>query len=68
MFICICNAVNQSRIEDAIAAGHGCVDSVYAACGVTPKCRCCADAIESIIRERQDPCFPAAAGAFAPAE
>lgn len=52
MFVCICNAVNQSTIANAISQGHTTADSVYAACGVTPKCRKCSEHIEGMISER----------------
>jgi len=68
MFICVCNAVNHHRIEAAIADGHGCADSVYSACGVTPKCRSCACTIETMIRERRHTAAGHSAGAVAPAE
>ena len=73
MFICICNAVNQRRIQTAIDQGSATVDCVYAACGVEPKCRSCAEAIQDMIDGRASGGMGAGCGigftaAAAPAE
>ncbi|NMM45107.1 hypothetical protein HH303_11500 [Rhodospirillaceae bacterium KN72] len=49
MYVCICNAVCDKRVSQAIDAGHDEPDAVYAACGVTPQCGKCAETIEEMI-------------------
>ncbi len=61
MFVCICNAVNQATIANAINEGHATADSVYSACGVKPKCRKCSVLIEDMIVETHGPILQAAA-------
>ena len=53
MYVCICNAVCERRVMDAISAGHEHPDAVYAACGVTPNCRMCADTIEEMVADHK---------------
>ncbi|RVU33657.1 hypothetical protein EOI86_21105 [Hwanghaeella grinnelliae] len=54
MFICICNALSDSELKDAIAQGHGSVDDVYRACGAERQCGCCAENIAEMMREHRD--------------
>lgn len=49
MYVCICNAVCDKRIQEAISQGHADADSVYAHCGVQPRCRSCSVTIEDMI-------------------
>lgn len=51
MYVCICNAVCDKRIQEAISAGHADADSVYAHCGVQPRCRSCSETIEEMIAQ-----------------
>ena len=50
MYICICNALSDSELKDAVAQGHGCVDDVYRACGAERQCGSCADHIAEMMR------------------
>ncbi len=62
MYICICNAITDQRISEVISSGHDEPDSVYAACGVSPKCGLCAETIEEMIFCQRRTCrIPAAA-------
>jgi len=47
MYICICNALNETKIESAFAAGAGSVADVYRACGVAPRCGKCGPEIRA---------------------
>ena len=49
MYVCICNAITDREIDQAIADGHGSVDAIYRACGVAPQCGTCADQIRTMI-------------------
>lgn len=53
MYICICNAVCDKSIQNAITEGNRCSDSVYKACGVEPQCGCCRDEIEDMIESHE---------------
>lgn len=52
MFVCICNAICDRRVGEAIDTGCSTADEVYSACGAEPKCRTCSDMIETMIEER----------------
>ena len=58
MYVCICNAVCDKRINSAISAGNRCSDSVYKACGVEPQCGCCRTEIEDMISNHADTSAP----------
>lgn len=49
MYVCICNAICDKTVGQAISDGHSEPDSVYAACGVKPQCGKCAETIEEMI-------------------
>ncbi len=49
MYVCICNAVCDKRIKNAITEGNRCSDTVYQACGVEAQCGCCREEIEDMI-------------------
>jgi bacterioferritin-associated ferredoxin len=62
MYVCICNAVCDKRIKEAITAGHADADAVYAHCGVEPRCRSCSETIEDMIASHAPrPAMPMAA-------
>lgn len=54
MYICICNAVSDTRINAAIAKGNTCACAVYKECGVRPQCGKCKETIEEMISELKD--------------
>lgn len=49
MYVCICNAIADGAVKDAIANGSQSVESVYAACGVVPQCGTCGELIQEMI-------------------
>lgn len=52
MYVCICNAITDGEIDQAIASGHSSVEQIYQACGVTPQCGTCRDEITDMIQAR----------------
>ena len=54
MYICICNAICDKKINQAIDSGHRKVKDVYSACGAKPKCGTCANDIKNMIDDRKE--------------
>ncbi|MGQ9371224.1 (2Fe-2S)-binding protein [Azospirillum sp. ST 5-10] len=62
MYVCICNALPERRIRQAIRDHQPAdVAGVYAACGVAPRCGKCAGTIAAILDEEYAPALPLAA-------
>ena len=59
MIVCLCNALSDTQLADAIAKGARRPKDVYCACGGTAQCGGCTKTILSMIRETP----PAAANA-----
>lgn len=55
MYICICNAICDKRINNAIDDGHHSVKQVYSACGAKERCGSCASDIKNMIHEKRKP-------------
>lgn len=53
MYICICNAICDKSINQAIDDGSGKVSEVYAACGAKPQCGACKNDIKEMIEDRK---------------
>jgi bacterioferritin-associated ferredoxin len=51
MYICLCNALTDQEIRQAVLAGAGRPSEVYRACGRHPQCGSCAKAVRCIINE-----------------
>ena len=51
MYVCLCNALTDARIEGAIADGARRPRDVYASCGCDAQCGRCTRTILGIIRE-----------------
>ncbi|MFN8051852.1 MAG: (2Fe-2S)-binding protein [Acidimicrobiales bacterium] len=51
MLVCSCHAVNDVAIEQAVATGAACLDSVGEACGAGRDCGGCHTLIEAILAE-----------------
>ena len=49
MFVCLCGAVNDTEIRDAIRSGAHTADDVGQACGAGVQCGKCRTMIESMI-------------------
>lgn len=62
MYICICNALSDKELKDAVAQGHACVDDVYRACGAERQCGCCAEEIAELMRDHREESWSAATG------
>jgi bacterioferritin-associated ferredoxin len=52
MYICLCNALTDGQIKDALAAGAKKPRDVYAACNCAGQCGNCARTIQVMIREQ----------------
>ena len=54
MYVCLCRAVSDTKIMDAIRHGAGTVDAVGAACDAGTQCGKCRTTIEfMILREHE---------------
>ena len=62
MYICICNALSDRELMDAVAQGHGCVDDVYRACGAERQCGSCAEQISEMMRDHRNDTWAAPDG------
>ena len=51
MIVCLCNALSEGDVRQAIAAGASRPKDVYCACGKAAQCGCCTATILSILRE-----------------
>jgi bacterioferritin-associated ferredoxin len=51
MYVCICNAVRESEIEQVIAEGVRDVEAVYEALDVEPQCGTCRAYIREMMAE-----------------
>jgi bacterioferritin-associated ferredoxin len=49
MYVCICAAVSDRQINDAVRAGAGSLDALAAQLGVGAGCGCCRDMAEELI-------------------
>lgn len=54
MYICICNAVNDKTINEAIERGAASADEVFEMLGVAAKCGTCKSGIEGMIKAASD--------------
>jgi len=50
MYVCICNALTESRVREAARECQGSVPSVYECFGVAPSCGKCASSLREILR------------------
>jgi bacterioferritin-associated ferredoxin len=60
VYVCICNAVTERTIHDAIGRGCRTVGEVYRGCGVRPQCGKCGIDIARFIQQRD--CAPTSDG------
>ncbi|ASP40609.1 (2Fe-2S)-binding protein [Bacterioplanes sanyensis] len=51
MYVCLCKAVTQQQIHDAVDQGHS-YAQVRQNLGVATDCGCCGQAAKQVIRER----------------
>lgn len=51
MYICICNALTDRKLKEAIAtSGSRCPKDVYAACGCRAKCGKCVQVVRELLQ------------------
>ena len=60
MIVCVCNRLNDAKVQGAIRAGAHSADEVYAHCGVTRNCGRCQETIEQMVEAAQAPVLAAA--------
>ena len=51
MVVCICNAIRESEVRDAVRKGASCAHSAYQSLGRRPKCGQCLPFARSIVEE-----------------
>jgi bacterioferritin-associated ferredoxin len=49
MFVCLCRAVTDHQVEDAIAAGARDITDVAEACGAGSRCRGCWPSLQRLL-------------------
>ncbi len=45
MYVCICNAINERKLDDAVSSGATSVSAVFKHHGSTPRCGSCVNHI-----------------------
>ncbi|GAA0538724.1 (2Fe-2S)-binding protein [Rhizomicrobium palustre] len=60
MIICVCNNLNNAKVESAIEAGARSADEVYAHCGVKRNCGRCQETIQQMVETLGQPVLAAA--------
>ena len=53
MYVCLCKAVSESEVLDAIDAGAASVEALSEQLGVATGCGCCREHAEELVRHRQ---------------
>lgn len=51
MYVCICNALNERKVKEAIASCPGSVSRIYKHHGCAPQCGKCVPALRDMVRE-----------------
>ena len=51
MYICICNALNDTQIRCAVDSGAKTAGQVYAGLGCAPRCGKCVTAVRQMVNE-----------------
>lgn len=54
MYVCICNALTETQVEEALASGVSSISAVYECLGCKPQCGRCCQEIKSKLRRAQD--------------
>ena len=50
MYLCLCHAINERHVRDAVDAGACCAKHVYKALAVKPSCGKCVPYVEKSLR------------------
>lgn len=53
MYVCICNALTESQVEEALSSGPTSVSEVYEVLGCKPQCGGCCKEIKSRLRRAE---------------
>ena len=53
MYVCLCRAVSESDLRDALAAGVRDMDALVESLGVCTGCGTCRDVVEAFINEQR---------------
>lgn len=51
MYVCLCQAVKDAEIRDAVADGHASLDAIADKLGVGTGCGCCLEYAEALIEK-----------------
>lgn len=51
MFVCLCNALTDTRVREAALAGASRPSQVYQACGCSAQCGHCAPTLRRVLQE-----------------
>jgi bacterioferritin-associated ferredoxin len=62
VIVCLCNALTDTRLNEAVAQGARRPRDVYAACDCKAQCGTCTRMILGMIREAQEPASANPAG------
>jgi bacterioferritin-associated ferredoxin len=55
MIVCVCNRLNDAKVQGAINAGARSAESVFTHCGVTRNCGRCQETIEQMVEAVLEP-------------
>lgn len=52
MYLCLCRAVSESDVQEALEAGHASLEGVQRCCGAGGDCGSCRERLKEFIRSR----------------
>lgn len=55
MYVCVCNAITEKAVKEAIAGGARSLADLQAQLGVATCCGCCAGCAETYLQEPANP-------------
>lgn len=53
MFVCICNAIRETKLRESAQHFPGDAEAVYAALGKVPRCKQCLERADAILEEER---------------
>jgi bacterioferritin-associated ferredoxin len=59
MYVCLCNALTDRNVREAMHSGASRPSEIYGACGCTAQCGTCAMAMRRMLDEHQAALTPA---------
>ena len=60
MFVCICNAISDRHVGEAVSRGVACVRDVYAFHGCRPQCGRCVPQMRALLADQRRHCAASA--------